>query len=161
MTCLHRNDKNFITIDSDIITKMADEAKASSAQMSRYLLHTSVDQSVQEMLIAFTNQCQMKPNQSPGRSESLKVIQGEMLLIEWNEQGEVVNQLEMGDCASGKPFLYRYNATPWHLMLALTEVVIVHEAIEGPFVKMASPAEPLWTKKVSLVPGDYMSMEGV
>jgi hypothetical protein len=35
--------------------------------------------------------------------------------------------------SSSDPFLYRFNKCEWHTMVAISELVMVHEILEGPF----------------------------
>jgi len=109
-------------------------------------MHLTHEDPVQEMLIAMCRGCAVAPNRAVGRSESLQMVEGEMLLILLDESGEVVQRVEMGVPASGKTFLYRFTSTPWHTMIPLTDMVVVHEALQGPFVK-SSEAAPEWMPK--------------
>ena len=58
----------------------------------------------------------------------------------------------MGPAGADKVFLYRLSSTPWHTMIPLTKMVVVHEALEGPFKQSSEPL-PDW------VPGDSESLK--
>ena len=138
-----RNSKELLFINSEIVTQIKNEAQQSSRLMARLLMHLSHEDPVQEMLIAMGRDCAVMPNRSVGRSESLQVIEGELLLIVFDDNGKVVQRVEMGPLGSGKAFLYRLSSTPWHTMIPLTKMVVVHEALQGPFKKSTEPL-PDW-----------------
>ena len=39
--------------------------------------------------------------------------------------------------------IYRLSSTPWHTMIPLTEMVVVHETLQGPFKNSSDPL-PGW-----------------
>ena len=115
-------------------------------------MHFDHEDPVQEMLIALGRNCAVMPNRSVGRSESLQVVKGELLLIIFDDSGNVVKRVEMGPAGSDKVFLYRLSSTPWHTMIPLSEIVVVHEALQGPFNNSSEPL-PDW------VPGDSQDLK--
>lgn len=135
MSNIFFNKDNFISINNDWLDKLAEAAGQSERQVSRLLMHTAPEEGVQEMLIAFTNQCVIVPNHSPAKSESLHVLRGEIALILFDEYGKVSERLIMAPSGSGKPFMYRLSSTPWHTMVSLTPSAVVHEILQGPFVQ--------------------------
>jgi cupin fold WbuC family metalloprotein len=140
---LFRNEDNFITIDQEWINKLKKAAFESPKHMSRLLVHHSTDDFVQEMIMAFTQNCQIYPNHLEGKSESLVVYEGEIELVNFDEMGNVKEKIQMGAYGSGLPFAYRFNATPWHLMIIKTDVAVVHEYLQGPFEK-SEKSNPTW-----------------
>ena len=138
-----KNSENLLFVDLEVVENVKKEARKSPRLIARLLMHLSHEDPVQEMLIAMCRGCAVVPNRAVGRSESLQVVEGEMLLIVFNENGEVIQQVEMGSPGSGKAFLYRFTSTPWHTMVPLTEMVVVHESLQGPFQKSSDPL-PGW-----------------
>lgn len=138
-----KNSENLLFVDLEVVENIKKEAKKSPRLIARLLMHLSHEDLVQEMLIAMCRDCAVAPNRAVGRSESLQMVEGEMLLIMFNENGEVIKRLEMGHPESGKAFLYRFTSTPWHTMVPITEMVVVHESLQGPFEK-SSEGLPEW-----------------
>jgi len=147
-----KNSEELLFINYEIVAQIKDEARQSPRQMARLLMHFDHQDPVQEMLIAMGRDCAVMPNRSVDRSESLQVVEGELLLIVFDDNGKVVQQVEMGPPGSGKIFLYRLSSTPWHTMIPLTKMVVVHEALQGPFKQSSEPL-PDW------VPGDSASLK--
>ena len=156
MPDVFKNTENFIAINHEWLIRLKEEAHKSSKRLSRLCMHTSTDDRVQEMLIAFCRDCLIPLNQNFGKSESLIVIEGEMLLILFDEKGNVVNRIKMGTRDSGRPFMYRLCSASWHTMIPLSECVIVHECIEGPFVKSQTPL-PAWIPTETAALKEYLT----
>ena len=147
-----KNSEELLFINNDLVEQIIEEASQSQRHMARLLMHFDHEDPVQEMLIAMDRNCAVMPNRSVGRSESLQVVQGELLLIIFDDNGNVIKRVEMGPAGSGKVFLYRLSSTPWHTMIPLTKMVVVHEALEGPFKQSSEPL-PDW------VPSDSESLK--
>ena len=147
-----QNSEELLFINNELVDQIIGEAKQSQRHMARLLMHFDHEDSVQEMLIAMDRDCAVMPNQSVGRSESLQIVKGELLLIIFDDNGNVLKRIEMGPAGSDKVFLYRLSSTPWHTMIPLSEIVVVHEALQGPF-KNSSESFPDW------VPGDSESLK--
>lgn len=143
MPDVFKNTKNFISVNEEWLTRLKQEAQSSPKKLSRLCMHTSADDIVQEMILAFTKDCLIAPNSAFGKSESLTVIEGEMLLVLFNEEGTITDRIEMGPIGSNKAFMYRLCSASWHTMIPLSQCVIVHECIEGPFVK-SEVSLPAW-----------------
>ena len=146
-----KNSEELLFINNDLVEQIIEEASQSQRYMARLLMHFDHEDPVQEMLIAMGRECMVVPNRSASRSESLQVFRGELLLVIFDDNGNVVKRIEMGPAGSDKVFLYRLSSTPWHTMIPLTKMVVVHEALEGPF-KQSSEPMPDW------VPGDSESL---
>ncbi len=146
-----KNSEEMLFINHKMVERIKDEALQSPRQMARLLMHLSHEDPVQEMLIAMGRDCAVTPNSSIGQSESLQLVEGELLLVVFDENGKVMQQIEMAPPGNNKIFLYRLSSTPWHTMIPLTEIVVVHETLQGPFKKSSDPL-PDW------VPTEAISM---
>ena len=147
-----KNSEELLFINNELVEQIIEEASQSQRHMARLLMHFDHEDPVQEMLIALGRNCPVMPNRSVGRSESLQVVQGELLLIIFDDNGNVVKRVEMRPAGSDKVFLYRLSSTPWHTMIPLSEIVVVHEALQGPFNNSSEPL-PDW------VPGDSQDLK--
>jgi len=147
-----KNSEELLFINNNLIEQLIEEASQSQRHMARLLMHFDHKDPVQEMLIAMDRNCAVMPNCSVGRSESLQVVQGELLLVIFDDNGNVVKRIEMGPAGSDKVFLYRLSSTPWHTMIPLTKMVVVHETLQGPFKQSSEPL-PDW------IPGDSDSLK--
>ena len=143
MKNVYLNAENFLVVGNDWMQRLKESAKQSPRKLARLCMHRDTNDVVQEMILAFTRDCIIPPNAMPGKSESLTVVEGSILLVLFDDDGRVLNRVEMGPVGGEKPFMYRLCSASWHTMIPLTDDVIVHECIEGPFVKV-DVVPPTW-----------------
>tara|TARA_Y100000817_G_C16663722_1_gene458348 strand:+ start:23 stop:505 length:483 start_codon:yes stop_codon:yes gene_type:complete len=144
MSGVLKNTQNFFYLDSNFLNKIKSEYRNSEKKISRLLLHNSPKDNVQEMIICFGKDTKIYPNCSKGKSESLNVLEGKMKLINFDNNGNVTKKLNMEPLGSSvNPFLYRFNKCEWHTMVAISDLVLVHEILEGPFNNMKN-LNPKW-----------------
>ena len=138
-----KNNSDILFVNNKIIEELKYEAHQSPRHIARLLMHLNHEDKVQEMLIAMGKECVVTPNRAVGKSESLQIMEGRLLLVIFDEDGNVLKVEEMspfgGNCSS----IYRLNSTPWHTMIPLSDIVIVHETIQGPFESSSDPL-PKW-----------------
>ena len=147
-----KNNSDILFVNHEMIEEIKYEALQSSRHIARLLMHLSHEDTVQEMLIAMGKNCVVTPNSSIGKSESLQIIEGRLLLVIFDKDGNVVKQEEMAPVGNNCASIYRLNSTPWHTMIPLTEMVVVHETLQGPFESSSEPL-PNW------IPSDNNSMK--
>ncbi|EKD91815.1 MAG: hypothetical protein ACD_29C00360G0003 [uncultured bacterium] len=140
---IFRNTENIISIDHSWLERLKEEARNSPNYRSRLLMHTAEKDAVQEMIIAVCKQADSPLHRSLERSESLQVLEGKVLVAIFDEKGKITNRFEMGPIGSGNIFIYRITSVPWHIIIPLTEVVVIHESLQGPFQKVVDPL-PSW-----------------
>jgi len=102
---------------------------------SRICLHKDTDDPIQEMVITLCENSYVAPHRNQGKDKSYHIIDGELLVVFFDETGQLINKVELGTCESGKTFLYRFDAALWHTVISLTESVCYKETVAGPFVK--------------------------
>ena len=147
-----KNNSDILFVNNKIIEEIKIEALKSSRQMARLLMHLSHEDLVQEMLIAMGKNCLVTPNSSIGKSESLQVLEGRLLLVIFDEDGNIFKSEEMAPAGENFSSIYRLNSTPWHTMIPLTETVVVHETLQGPFESFSGNV-PSW------IPSDQPSLK--
>ena len=98
------------------------------------------------MIIVFTNEAFIKPNNNFNKSESLIVLEGKIDLYLLDENGKVYEKILMSEYNSSNIFSYRLKKSCWHTMESLTPYSVVHEFIEGPFDNTFID-EPTWMPK--------------
>jgi cupin fold WbuC family metalloprotein len=146
MPDVYKNDNNLLFVGQDWLTTLKEDAQKSSNHRSRLCLHTSGEDLVQEMIIAFCKEASAPVHRSLSNSESLQVLEGEVLLALFDESGNITDRIEMGALGSGKIFMYRIGSVPWHVIIAKSDIVVIHEALQGPFAKVDNPT-PSWVPK--------------
>lgn len=118
-------------------------ADMSPKRRARLLLHADHSSPVQEMIIAAHESSYVRPHRhAPDRSESYHVIEGELEVRIFKENGEIDNIFWL---TSKVPF-YRVRGGWYHEPKPATEWVIYHEVFTGPFDKDRDVQYAPWAK---------------
>lgn len=128
-------DEDIVEVASKQLESLKIAAKNSTLRRSRLCLHRNTSDQVQEMVIAFCKDSYVRPHRHINKSESFHVIEGELLVVFFDNSGSIMRRIEMGPIGTGKTFLYRLNADLWHTVVPLSDYVILHETTNGPFIK--------------------------
>ena len=147
-----KNNSELLFVTHKMVDEVKAEARQSSRHMARLLMHLSHEDTVQEMLIAMGRDCLVTPNSAIGKSESLHIVEGRLLLVIFDIDGNVIRREKMSHQGDFGSSIYRLNSTPWHTMIPLTDMVVVHETLQGPFENSSEPL-PKW------IPSDSDSMK--
>lgn len=107
------------------------EARQAELGRARICLHQSHADQIQEMVIAVRQGSYIPPHRHVGRTESLHLIEGSLMAVFFDEAGLVTERLMLG--GPSEPFLYRLASDHWHTILCLSDLVLFHETVCGPF----------------------------
>ena len=132
-----------VFIASDSIVKIGEEEviflkqRASSNQRhrARICAHKADDEALHEMLIAISKECYVHPHKHLGKSESFHIVDGIVDVVTFNDLGDIVEIIELGDRRSGRNFYYRLPEGAFHTLLVRTEFIVLHEVTTGPFLR--------------------------
>ena len=138
MSAFFFKNQDIIKINRQSLDKIKEEAARAPLRRSRYCLHHNTTDTVQEMVIAFCRDSVVPVHRHKNKSESFHIIEGRVELIFFTDQAEIIDRFEMGPIDSGLPFVYRLASEKWHMVRPLTEMVVIHETISGPFIKEES-----------------------
>ena len=142
------NTESVIEVDSRTLSTLKDRARLAPRGRFRLCLHQSPADSVQEMIIVCQRRTYFRPHrQLLGKSKSYHVIEGQMTVYLFDEDGQVVRRIRMGNRESGKTFCYRLSDPMWHLPVATSEVLVYSEISCGPFLKDNDVAYAPWSPK--------------
>lgn len=108
-------------------------ARKNERRRMRLCAHQSNDAALHEMFIVVTKDVYIRPHKHLAKAESLHVLEGEVDVVFYDENGAITDILEMGDFASGKLFYYRVSDPVYHTLVLKSETLSFHEATTGPF----------------------------
>jgi cupin fold WbuC family metalloprotein len=109
---------------------------------ARLCAHPGPADSTHEMLVALTRNNCLRPHIHPGKVESFHCIEGEMVVVLFNEDGSLLEAVPMGDLQSGKAFYYRHTIPTYHTFIAQTDLVVFQEVTQGPFQRDGTVLAP-------------------
>jgi len=113
------------------------KAKADMNQRKRIRLcaHRTVDDSLHEMLIVHTRDTYVRPHKHVNKTESFHLIEGSAQVVVFDEEGNILEIVQMGDYSSGKQFYYRMAESLYHTLLITSDHLVFHETANGPFIR--------------------------
>jgi cupin fold WbuC family metalloprotein len=122
-----------VLVDAADVARLKQEAAENARKRIRLCAHHGVDDRLHEMLIVHTNDTYVRPHKHLGKSESFHVIEGEVDVVLFDDEGGVTDFIPMGAFASGRPFFYRIAEPRFHTLLIRSDVLVFHETTGGPF----------------------------
>jgi glucose-6-phosphate isomerase len=88
------------------------------------------------MVLVLCGRSYLRPHRHPAnKNESYHVLEGELAVYLFDDEGQVTRTIELGAAHTGRPFLYRLCAPLWHMPVPHSPVVVYHEVMTGPFDK--------------------------
>ena len=124
---------NWVQVDQNQLEDLIARSKKNARRRCRLCAHSSEQDSVHEMFIVHEAGTCVVPHLHSGKSESFHLIQGDITVIVFSDDGKMVNKIEMGDFNSGKPYYYRITPDIYHTLLIHSDFAIFHETTSGPF----------------------------
>lgn len=141
---LFQADSNPYVFTSDDCKIIEDAAKNHRLRRARINIHLNNNDEIHEMLIAFTNESLVLPHKHPDKVESFHIIRGRIRITFFDEDGgeSSIKPIEL-DSEDG-PFYYRLYTPTIHKVEPLSEMCILHEITNGPFIADTSSVFPTW-----------------
>jgi cupin fold WbuC family metalloprotein len=122
-----------VTMDADAVTELKAEASRNPRGRVRLCAHPNIHDRLHEMLIVHNRDAYVRPHKHVGKSESFHVVEGDVDVVIFDDDGNVTDVIHMGAYGSGRAFYYRIATPIFHTLLIRSEVLVFHEATNGPF----------------------------
>ncbi len=138
------NEEVLFTIDKITEVTLKDieflktQAAATQRKRIRFCSHLTVEDTLHEMLIVHTKGAYVRPHKHLNKIESFHIIEGNLDVIIFDNDGEIIRTINMSDYASGKTFYYRLSENLYHTVIPATDHVVFHETTHGPFMREAT-----------------------
>ena len=117
------------------------DAKANTLQRSRINFHKSLDALTHEMIIAMYKSTTIQVHKHLSKSESFHLLIGSLMVILFDEDGCVIDEILL--TSSSLKCYYRLDDSIDHLVIPLSEYVVMHETTSGPF-RDGDSSTPEW-----------------
>jgi cupin fold WbuC family metalloprotein len=115
------------------IARLKAAVKASSKGRARINAHPDGNDALHEMIIAIDASSYIRPHKHPGKSEAFHIIEGEVDIIVFKDNGEIDCVVPLGAPGGGRSFYYRMSKPFFHTLVIRSDILIVHEITNGPF----------------------------
>lgn len=109
----------------------------SSRKRARLCTHPDASDPLHEMLICLAADTYVRPHRHAGKSESFHIIDGELDVVLFGDDGRIRDVVHLAPYRHGTTFFYRLMEPCFHTVLVKTPQVLFHETTNGPF----NPAE--------------------
>ena len=115
---------------------------------SRICAHGDSTEVLHEMIIILSGSSYIRPHKHFAKSESFHIVQGELDVVIFDEQGSIADVVPMGCYGSDRNFFYRMADPLFHTVIVRTDKVIFHETTNGPFKREETVFAP-WSPEES------------
>lgn len=107
--------------------------KASPKRRARINAHPDGEDTLHEMIIAIDASSYIRPHKHPGKSEAFHIVEGEVDIVVFNDDGEIDRVVELGAPGGSRSFYYRMSNAFFHTLIIRSGLLVVHEITNGPF----------------------------
>ncbi len=122
------------TISEKEIDFLKAAVKETPLKRVRLNLHSSNEDGLHEMFIAIEKGSYIRPHKHPNKSEAFHAVYGAAQIVIFTDEGDIKAVVDLHANAPGKPFYYRLSKPYFHTLLLQSELLIIHEITNGPFV---------------------------
>lgn len=131
-------------IDKRLLEALCEQAEASPRRRAHHLIHDSLQDPVQRMLIALQPGTYFRPHRhtAPPKWELVLVLKGAALWIGFDAQGRVTGRIEAGAHRGSKGM--ECPPGTWHSLVCLAADTVIFECKPGPFVPVPAQDFAPW-----------------
>lgn len=97
----------------------------------RICAHRSNSETIHEMFIAISKRSYIRPHRHFNKIESFHLVEGEADIVIFSNDGKINQVIPL---EKNKNIYYRLNMPYFHTLLLKSDVLIIHETTNGPFL---------------------------
>lgn len=101
----------------------------------RINLHPENSDCLHEMFIAIRPDSYIRPHKHLNKSEAFHIVYGEVDIVIFEDDGSIREIVPLAAGGGTKAFYYRMSQPFFHTLLIRSDMLVVHEITNGPFVK--------------------------
>ncbi|HSW70685.1 MAG TPA: WbuC family cupin fold metalloprotein [Gammaproteobacteria bacterium] len=131
---IYLSQAEIVTIGQKEIDFLKVAIKETPQKRVRINLHPSNDDGLHEMFIAIEKGSYIRPHKHPNKSEAFHAVYGAAKIVIFTDEGGIKEVVDLAVETPGKPFYYRLSKPYFHTLLLQTELLIIHEITNGPFI---------------------------
>lgn len=126
-------------------------AQQSPLRRARICLHQDHSDPIQEMVIGIFRGSFIRPHRQTNKRKSYAMIEGQILVVFFNEQGDVDRKILMGLGNSEQVFIYSFCAGQWHMPVAVSDFAVYLETMPGPYSENETEYPPWMPSENNIV----------
>lgn len=112
---------------------LKDHVHKTQRKRVRICTHKNIEEKLHEMFVCYIKETYVRPNKHLKKDESLHIIHGAADFVFFDDRGEVIEVVPLGDYASGRNFYCRVPESVYHTFVIRSDIIVIHEATPGPF----------------------------
>lgn len=124
-----------VSISMRDVEFLKDRLRQTGLKRNRICAHKTIDDTLQEMIIAFARGSYIRPSKHIGKEESIHVLEGTGYFVFFDKQGEITNAIAVGDAETGLQEYVRTPVEKYHTLLITSDYFVVQETTQGPFTR--------------------------
>ena len=117
------------------IEYLRSELKGNVKGRVRINLHPDNTDTLHEMFIAIRPDSYIRPHKHPNKSEAFHIVYGEVDIVIFKDCGSIQQIVPLAAGSSSKAFYYRMSKPFFHTLIIKSDVLVLHEITNGPFVE--------------------------
>jgi cupin fold WbuC family metalloprotein len=122
------------TIGTEDIEILRQAVRKTPKRRVRINAHPGGDDGLHEMIIAIEPGSYIRPHKHPGKSEAFHIIEGQVDIVVFDEEGKIDRIVSLAARGGSHPFYYRMSSPHFHTLIIRSDLLVVHEITNGPFV---------------------------
>lgn len=138
------------TVNREDIEVLKARALKNRRNRIRFCAHQDIEDKVHEMLIVHMKDLYARPHRHLDKSESYHIIEGELDIVLFREDGSIETVVHMGDINSERQFYYRLSDSLYHTIIVRSDMVVFQETTTGPFNRKDTIFAP-WSPEESMI----------
>jgi cupin fold WbuC family metalloprotein len=151
---------DIVTVHRGDIGELKAGAEETARKRIRLCAHSTTQNRLHEMFIVLGKGSYIRPHRHAGKSESFHLVEGRLDIVIFDNAGNVVEIIDMGDYQSGRRFYFRIEQPVFHTVVVRSDFVIFHETTNGPFDRAATEYAP-WAPEDSEIESGCLFIENV
>lgn len=148
-------DDRIVKVGRRDIEFLKERARCNQRKRIRLCAHKDIDNRLHEMLIVHTKDTYVRPHKHLNKSESFHIIEGLVDVVVFDEVGDIIEVVQMGDYSSERKFYYRVSDSYYHSLFITSDFLVFHETTNGPFRRSDTVFAP-WAPEE----GDSVAVKG-
>jgi cupin fold WbuC family metalloprotein len=128
-------DEPIVSVGREEIEFLKSVVPTTTRKRVRLCAHTSSENTLHEMFVVYTNCTYVRPNLHLGKDEALHILEGEADFFFFDEQGNILEVIHLGDATTGRQIYCRVPAHKYHTIVMNSPTLVIHEVTPGPFVR--------------------------
>jgi cupin fold WbuC family metalloprotein len=123
------------SIGPDEIAFLRREVAENAKGRVRINLHPENADTLHEMFIAIRPDSYIRPHKHPNKSEAFHIVYGEVDIVVFEDDGSIKEIVPLAASGGKKAFYYRMSQPYFHTLIIRSDLLVVHEITNGPFIK--------------------------